>query len=63
MKIQWQGTGLRIIHGYTFQPGQIVEIPDDEVALDILTQPNEPFIEIKVEVEPARTRRSRKGAE
>lgn len=47
--IQWQGNGIRLIHGYNFTPGQAIEVEDDEIALDILTQPNEPFVEIEVE--------------
>jgi hypothetical protein len=58
MKIQWQGSGLRIIHGYTFKPGQIVEVSDEEIALDILTQPNEPFVKV---TEPEPERRSRRN--
>ena len=58
MKIQWQGSGLRIIHGYTLQPGQTVEIQDDEIALDILTQPNEPFVKVTDTEPEQRSRRN-----
>jgi len=35
----------REIHGLVFEPGQVHVVEDDMVALDILTQPGEPFEE------------------
>lgn len=46
MLIKWDGIAIREIHGYIFQPGQVIEVADEETALDILTQPGEPFVEI-----------------
>ncbi len=36
---------IREIHGFVFQPGQVHVVEDDTIALDILTQPGEPFEE------------------
>jgi hypothetical protein len=45
-KIRWNGFGRREIYGYAFTPGQVIEVTDDEQALDILTQPGEDFSEV-----------------
>lgn len=45
--IRWNGkVGTREIRGYTFEPGQILLVEEDEVALDMQTQPGESFEEI-----------------
>lgn len=45
--IQWNGSGvvIREIHGFAFKRGQIHQVDDDEIALDMLTQPNDYFVE------------------
>lgn len=43
-KIQWRGNSIRFIHGFVFRPGQVIEVENEELALDILTQPGEPFV-------------------
>ncbi len=48
-KIKWAGVSRREIHGYVFMPGQVIEVDDEEIALDILTQPGEPFVEVEPE--------------
>jgi hypothetical protein len=55
--IAWYGIGRRELLGYTWGfSGQQVTVEDEEVALDILTQPGENFREVMpppVEVSPA----------
>lgn len=47
MYIRWNGVvGAREIRGYTFEPGQIILVEDDDAALDMQTQPGESFEEI-----------------
>ena len=45
--IQWNGSPVTVreIHGYTFRRGQIHKVTDDEIALDMLTQPRDFFVE------------------
>lgn len=42
----------REIHGYTFLPGQTLWVENEEKALDILTQPGEPFVEVNLPAPP-----------
>lgn len=60
--IQYRGAKIRIIHGYVFRPGQTHQVEDDNIALDILTQPDEPFFEIETEpAQPAKSARRKAG--
>lgn len=52
-QIKWDGFGVRLIHGYVFRPGQVITVEDEQIALDILTQPGEPFSEVTPPAEPA----------
>ncbi|MCG3208627.1 MAG: hypothetical protein FOGNACKC_02238 [Anaerolineae bacterium] len=51
-QIKWNGFGVRLIHGYVFRPGQVITVEDEQIALDILTQPGEPFSEVTPPAEP-----------
>lgn len=52
-KIAWYGNGIRQAYGLTWTNGQAHDVPDDEVADDLLTQPGENFVEVKAdEVKP-----------
>lgn len=43
--IAWYGYGVRELHGFRWENGQAHMVEDEEVALDILTQPGEDFRE------------------
>ncbi len=68
-QIQWFGVGRREIAEYSLAwefSGAVVPVEDDNVALDILTQPGEKFVDVTDDqsevkpVEPTRTGKSRK---
>lgn len=44
-QIGWTGFGVRELYGYTWVSGQVHAVEDEEIALDILTQPDENFWE------------------
>lgn len=44
--IAWYGFGVRELHGLRWENGQAHLVEDEEVALDILTQPGEDFREV-----------------
>lgn len=46
--IQWNGSKLveRHIHDLVFRHGDVHQVDDDEIALDLLTQPGDHFIEV-----------------
>ncbi|MCL4295684.1 MAG: hypothetical protein KJ077_08150 [Anaerolineae bacterium] len=44
--IAWYGYGVRELHGFRWENGQAHLVEDEEVALDILTQPGEDFREV-----------------
>lgn len=43
--IAWYGYGVRELHGFRWENGQAHLVEDEQVALDILTQPDEDFRE------------------
>jgi len=62
--IQYRGHAVRIIHGFIFSPGQVQQVDVEDIALDILTQPGEPFVEIEpAPAQPAQPVRRKAGKE
>lgn len=54
--IAWYGYGVRDLHGLRWENGQAHLVEDEEVALDILTQPGEDFREVSPPPAPPRGR-------
>lgn len=45
-RIKWTGVGTREAHGFTWESGDVISIEDEEIALDLLTQPNDGFSQV-----------------
>ncbi len=55
MKIKWAGNGMRVVGNYQWSEKNdwVQDVKEPELALDLLTQPNENFMEITDMVECA----------